>query len=583
MNMGLRTTSGLRLLLEDFQDFFSSFHDQHFSHHDGNTNTRRPSPFNLKSSRAEETFWNYKLPDWSLRPLLSSFLDPLPGPARCIKTSRTRRTPATASPPLSRAIRILPQVVHDESTSTTRVQIQELHHHDHQAPTSLLHLQHDEESTRVEHHHQAPTSLLHDEESTTSRVQLLRQRHHQAPTTSFSSTTNFLSIVEPDHVDLRPVKHRRAKNQVCSRTSSTSFLKPGDPRAPTIGSGPRHCCSKKLGRCMNKDQCPRGYYKCHNGCMNLKKIEWHNKPNALAAEKITLDGDFHVKSIDQVPMPRTKNKGKPCLEHCHGATGPCDYCGNGLCCKMGEAGNRCDGDIGGEELAVCARRPVEPSKDPVRHLNEACDAVCGFEKGPCPAFCGGGLCCAHGESGRGCDGTMGLKSYFSRPQRVCVNGRPPPDAPPSGGDLFWQGLQIGAEIMVVNGDSTKFRNQAPAVLQAQLNNWKDSEIYVMGPPSRNPRCSDAQNYCNMRGDTLDRRFSPPLGCKDHIGCDSDQVCCCQKTGRNFPCEEDEYEMPNFMNKSMCSLAGFEQDMSRMQNLLGESAWRGWSDERTIEA
>ncbi|CAD7959227.1 unnamed protein product [Amoebophrya sp. A120] len=368
---------------------------------------------------------------------------------------------------------------------------------------------------------------------------------------------------------------------IATVAGTTSFLKATDPRAPTSGSGADFCCSKKLGRCMNKAKCPYGYYKCHNGCMNLKKIAYSQK-GAFEREHVTVDQDFHIKSIDTAELPILRHKGQACLPHCFDKTGPCpEFCGNGMCCQKGQAGNYCDGDIGGEDKPVCVMRSVEPSAAPVDHLDQACQSQCG-SNGPCPDFCGAGLCCKNGETGNGCDGSMGQMNG-SKALRVCVRGRPPADLMPPQGPLFVQGMQAGAEIMVVNKDTKEFRNQDPQVLLKQLNEYNKGEIYIMGPPAKNPRCSDAQNYCNMRGDTLDARFNAPAGCKDHIGCDSDQICCCKKTGRKFPCEVDEYKLPMYNGQPMCALSDFDEQQVQKEMVLGDNGWAGWSDENVAEA
>eukprot|EP00392_Amoebophrya_sp_AT5.2_P015219 g15418.t1 len=108
-------------------------------------------------------------------------------------------------------------------------------------------------------------------------------------------------------------------------------------------------------------------------------------------------------------------------------------------------------------------------------------------------------------------------------------------------------------------------------------------VYVMGPPSVKANCSDAQNYCNMNGDLLDYRFQVPQGCKDHIGCDSDQICCCKKRARRYPCETDEYALPTYMSRSMCALSSFEEGQIQEKEVLGPMAWMGWSDENSVEA
>lgn len=40
------------------------------------------------------------------------------------------------------------------------------------------------------------------------------------------------------------------------------------------------------------------------------------------------------------------NGGEDCFEMCNGEHGPCEFCGGGLCCRKGLAGNGCDAHAG---------------------------------------------------------------------------------------------------------------------------------------------------------------------------------------------------------------------------------------------
>ena len=53
------------------------------------------------------------------------------------------------------------------------------------------------------------------------------------------------------------------------------------------------------------------------------------------------------------------NAGVDCWEKCGGKQGPCDWCGNGRCCKKGwpDTSNGCDGSFGGNTMHECVLKP----------------------------------------------------------------------------------------------------------------------------------------------------------------------------------------------------------------------------------
>ena len=139
-------------------------------------------------------------------------------------------------------------------------------------------------------------------------------------------------------------------------------------------------CSKKMGRCLNKDKCPLGYYKCPNGCMNLKVIKYGGKKD-IVQDLLSFDKDFHVKTLRYPKPPTVMNKGIKCFARCR-EKGPCPaFCGEGLCCKQGDPGKLCDGETGGEKSHVCVPRPVIPKLEMASNEGAKCLDKCGGKKG----------------------------------------------------------------------------------------------------------------------------------------------------------------------------------------------------------
>ncbi len=366
--------------------------------------------------------------------------------------------------------------------------------------------------------------------------------------------------------------------------ASTSFLETHkDPKAGK-GVGLNLCCAKKLGRCLNDSKCPAGYFKCPNGCMNLKKIELRGK-NSLAANQIRFDDQFHVLTVGIPTLPKLQHINEDCWEGCSEEQGYCKWCGTGLCCKRKESGNGCDGEVGGYNNHVCVPPPVKraPAHIPDKNMWQNCEAACrdqegNVKKGPCE-FCGRGLCCAKWVPGNGCGGDIGGDfSFWPYPKLnfVCVPG--PPALHYSGGsNANAQGLNRGAEVMVVNGDTKHFRTQSPRVLEDLINSREQNVLYVMGPPSKKKECSDPERACNMQAE----RFSKvqPDGCRDQIGCDSDQICCCKMKLRSMPCHEDEYKTPTTMTgQSVCTM---DSETVRTENPLGDLGHNGWSQQNFL--
>lgn len=227
---------------------------------------------------------------------------------------------------------------------------------------------------------------------------------------------------------------------------------------------------------------------------------------------------------------------------------------------------------------MCVTTPVKraPADIPMKNFGKDCAEHCPksftgeITPGPCE-FCGRGLCCAKGISGNGCDGDTGGKKQSSKQNYTCVPG-PPPLHPVGRSEANRQGLFPGAEIMVVNGDSKRFRMKSSSVLEQLINSRESSTLYVMGPPSKIQECSDPQRNCDMEAERSGK-FQPD-GCRDQSGCDSDQICCCQMKLRNLPCHEDEYKAPSTASgQTVCTL---DSETVRTTNVLGSVGNDGWS-------
>lgn len=213
-----------------------------------------------------------------------------------------------------------------------------------------------------------------------------------------------------------------------------------------------------------------------------------------------------MKTLKVPSEPAVKNKKLRCMKKCH-KKGPCEkFCGHGLCCKIGDPGKMCDGETGGEKEHVCVSRPVIPKLNILKNAGQQCLQACGGKKGPCPAFCGpGGMCCSKGDPGIGCDGEMGggIKAtslHKGVVQHTCV-GLPNIADPTEEGVGYKQGLHLGSELVAVNGDNINFRKKDPQEVLSEMYANQKNVIHVIGPPSRNPKCSEPQHYCNFQGDT----------------------------------------------------------------------------------
>ena len=114
------------------------------------------------------------------------------------------------------------------------------------------------------------------------------------------------------------------------------------------------------------------------------------------------------------------------------------------------------------------------------------------------------MCCSKGDPGIGCDGEMGGGTEASKMHKgvishTCV-GLPSIANPADEGVGYKQGLFLGSEIVAVNGDSKKFRDKDPQEVLAEMMKNEKNTLHVVGPPSRNPKCSEPQHYCNAEGD-----------------------------------------------------------------------------------
>ena len=156
-----------------------------------------------------------------------------------------------------------------------------------------------------------------------------------------------------------------------------------------------------------------------------------------------------------------EHEGEDCWGGCHAIQGPCNWCGTGVCCRLGweDTSNGCDGSIGVEGMGhVCNSQPmhprvlvraapkpaplsksdeqlktlaadvskiakflakVDPENAPVglEHKGEDCWVGCHYQQGPC-AWCGTGTCCRKGwaDTANGCDGSLGMEGLG----HVCV-------------------------------------------------------------------------------------------------------------------------------------------------------------------
>jgi len=117
----------------------------------------------------------------------------------------------------------------------------------------------------------------------------------------------------------QPHVWRATSSVVCDGSAgglTTSFIAEShnDPQAGP-GMGMQLCCAKKLGRCRNDSKCPKGFFKCPNGCMNLKKIELRGR-NSLVRDKIRLDDQFHVLTVGTPQQPKLQHRNEDCWEGC---------------------------------------------------------------------------------------------------------------------------------------------------------------------------------------------------------------------------------------------------------------------------
>jgi hypothetical protein len=107
-----------------------------------------------------------------------------------------------------------------------------------------------------------------------------------------------------------------------------------------------------------------------------------------------------------------KHEGEHCWEECGGRNGqgPCPkFCGSGFCCRKGAeyATNGCNGTMGNKNHHTCVKAPAK-LKSNVTNFRKPCWKQCGHKSGPCPNFCGKGICCRKGVKASKCDGKVGI-------------------------------------------------------------------------------------------------------------------------------------------------------------------------------
>ena len=77
--------------------------------------------------------------------------------------------------------------------------------------------------------------------------------------------------------------------QLRSPPSSSKHLTSFKRSASGATDTGKMCCSKKMGRCLNKSKCPNGMFMCPNGCMNLRVITYVGGKTALVNDMLSFD------------------------------------------------------------------------------------------------------------------------------------------------------------------------------------------------------------------------------------------------------------------------------------------------------